>query len=121
VDALRDAFQREYTATYGYASDEDLELVNVRCLATGVREHRLDFRAVRVVADRPAPPRRRAVHFTRGAPPVDTPVVGREAVAAEPTRGPLIVESYDSTVAVPPDAWIGRDAFGNLVLARSPA
>ena len=32
-------------ATYGYASDEPLELVNVRVVATGRREHRLDFRA----------------------------------------------------------------------------
>jgi N-methylhydantoinase A len=115
VDALRDAFQREYAATYGYASDEDLELVNVRCVATGVREHRLDFRAVSVAGD-PAAPGRRAVHFTRGAPAVDTPVVGRESITAEPTAGPLIVESYDSTVVVPPAASVARDPFGNLVI-----
>jgi N-methylhydantoinase A len=121
VDALRDAFQREYTATYGYASEEDLELVNVRCVATGVREHRLDFRAVSVAGGPPSPARRRAVHFARGAPAVDTPVVGREAVTAGPARGPLIVESYDSTVVVPPDASIARDGSGNLVITRSPA
>ena len=35
--ALREAFQREYAATYGYASeDEALELVNVRVIATGL-------------------------------------------------------------------------------------
>ena len=46
---LRDAFDREYAATYGYSSDEPLELVNVRVVATGRREHRLDFRNVRIV------------------------------------------------------------------------
>jgi N-methylhydantoinase A len=121
VGALRAAFQREYTATYGYASDEDLELVNVRGVATGIRAHRLDFRAVRVVADGAAAPRRRAVRFTRGAPALDTPVVGREAIPAEGARGPLVVESYDSTVVVPPHASVARDRFGNLVITRSPA
>ena len=111
-----DAFQREYTVTYGYASDEDLELVNVRCVATGLRRHRLDFRDVRVATEAPAPSRRRPVHFARGAPAVDTPVVARDTVTTDPAPGPLIVESYDSTVVVPPGASIARDAFGNLVI-----
>ena len=119
--ALHDGFQREYAATYGYASDEDLELVNVRCIATGVRPHRLDFRAVTVASAAVAAPRRRPVHFTRGAAVVDTPVIAREAIGEAPTRGPLIVESYDSTIVVPPDATIARDAFGNLTLTRHPS
>jgi N-methylhydantoinase A len=118
VDGLRAAFQREYTVTYGYASDEDLELVNVRCVATGVRPHRLDFRAVTVAASTPVAARRRAVHFTRGASAIDTPVLARETIGETPTRGPLIVESYDSTVVVAPDATIARDRFGNLAIHR---
>jgi len=117
VNALREAFEREYTATYGHATHEALELVNVRAVATGVREHRLDFRAVSV-ASLPIAPRRRLVHFTRGAPAADTPIVPRESIGEAPTAGPLIVESYDSTVAVPPEATIARDRFGNLVLSR---
>jgi N-methylhydantoinase A len=115
--ALREAFQREYTTTYGYASDEPLELVNVRCVATGVRAPRLDFRAVKVTA-RAVEARRRTVHFARGAAPLDTPVVPRESIGERATPGPLVVESYDSTVVVPPDASVLRDAFGNLVITR---
>jgi N-methylhydantoinase A len=118
LEALRQAFQREYTTTYGYASDEPIELVNVRCVAAGVRAHRLDFRAVNV-ASRPAVARRRSVHFTRGAAPLDTPVVPRDAIGERATPGPVIVESYDSTVVVPPDASVVRDPFGNLVIARA--
>jgi N-methylhydantoinase A len=95
--------------------------VNVRCIATGVRAYRLDFRAVTVASGPAAAPRRRPVHFTRGASAVDTPVIAREAIGEAPTRGPLIVESYDSTIAVPPDATIARDAFGNLTLTRLPS
>ncbi|MET0486773.1 MAG: hydantoinase/oxoprolinase family protein, partial [Candidatus Rokuibacteriota bacterium] len=113
---LRNAFDREYAATYGYSSDEPLELVNVRVVATGQREHRLDFRSVRIVGAPDTVTQRRAVHWARGAPPVATPVVGRAAIAPEPTPGPLIVEEYDSTVVVPPGATVSRDAFGNLVL-----
>jgi N-methylhydantoinase A len=119
--ALRDAFQREYTVTYGYASDEDLELVNVRCIATGVREHRLDFRAVTVAASGGSVASRRMVHFTRGAAAVETPVVARDAIGETPTSGPLIVESYDSTITVPPEATIARDRFGNLRITRPSA
>ena len=113
---LRDAFDREYAVTYGYSSDEPLELVNVRVVATGRREHRLDFRSVRIVGAPDTVTQRRAVHWARSAPPVATPVVARAAMAREPTPGPLIVEEYDSTVVVPPGATVSRDAFGNLVL-----
>jgi N-methylhydantoinase A len=57
------------------------------------------------------------VHWTRGAPAVATPVVGRAALGREPTPGPLVVEEYDSTVVVPSGATVSRDSFGNLVLA----
>ena len=114
--ALAAAFDREYTATYGYATGEPLELVNVRIVATGLREHRLDFRAVTVVGEPPTTARRRPVYFTRGAGPIETPVISRAAVPTEPTPGPLVIEEYDSTTVVPPDAAVRRDAFGNLLI-----
>src|SRR6185369_13532205 len=85
LDDLRGAFDREYAVTYGYASDESLELVNVRVVATGRRQHRLDFRDVRIVGTPDAVTRRRAVHWTRGASSVATAVIGRTALAGEPT------------------------------------
>jgi N-methylhydantoinase A len=116
LDALREAFAREYAATYGYASDEELELVNVRVVATGLRPNRLDFRTIRVAAGAPPPAARRRVSFDRRAGAADTPVLAREAVPAAGTTGPLIVESYDSTVVVPPGAAIRRDALDNLLI-----
>jgi N-methylhydantoinase A len=117
---LRDAFDREYATTYGYSTDEPLELVNVRVVATGRREHRLDFRNVRIVGAPDVVTRRRAVHWARSAPPVATSVVARTAITREPAPGPLVVEEYDSTVVVPPGASVSRDAFGNLVLTLEP-
>jgi len=120
LDDLRDAFDRAYAATYGYSTDEPLELVNVRVVATGRREHRLDFHSVRVVGTPDAITRSRVVHWAGSAPPIATPVVGRSAIAREPTAGPLVVEEYDSTVVVPPGATVHRDPFGNLVLTLAP-
>jgi N-methylhydantoinase A len=113
---VRNAFDREYAATYGYSSEEPLEIVNVRVVATGRREHRLDFHDVRIVGAPDTAARHRAVHWARNTPPVTTPVVGRAAIPREPTPGPMVVEEYDSTVVVPPGATVYRDGFGNLVL-----
>jgi N-methylhydantoinase A len=116
LPALRDAFAREYATTYGYATDEALELVNVRLVATGVRPHRLDFRAVRVTAGARVPATRRLVSFDRRAPARETPVLGREAVTAAGRAGPLIIESYDSTVVVPPGWTVRRDTVDDLLI-----
>jgi N-methylhydantoinase A len=113
VAALREAFRQEYTTTYGYATDEDLELVNLRLVATGVRAHRLDFRRIDVTA-RPSAAARRPVTFDRRTAAVDTPVVPREQVRA--LAGPAIIESYESTVVVPPGCDVRTDACGNLVI-----
>ena len=115
--ALREAFAREYATTYGHASDEPLELVNVRIVATGVREHRLDFRNVTLVGGPAGDGRRRLVHARHDTPAVDTSVIGRTAIAATPTSGPLIVEEYDATVVVPAGAAVHRDPFGALRIA----
>ena len=40
------------------------------------------------------------------------------SIGARAVAGPLVVESYDSTVVVPPDAAVASDAFGNLVITR---
>jgi N-methylhydantoinase A len=114
VAALQEAFRREYRMTYGYATDEDLELVNVRLVATGMRAHRLDFRGLDVTA-KPSAAGRRLVMFDRHAAAVDTPVVPREHVRT--LAGPAIIESYESTVVVPPGCEVSTDACGNLVIA----
>jgi N-methylhydantoinase A len=114
VAALRTAFKAEYTTTYGYATDEDLELVNLRLVATGFRSHRLDFRRLDVTAKTSAPGHR-PVTFDRNAAPIDTPVVAREQVRA--LTGPAIIESYESTVVIPPRCDVCTDACGNLVIS----
>ena len=59
---------------------------------------------------------RRQVSFARGAALVDTPVIARAALGPGFRAGPLIVESYDTTVVVPPGTRARADATGNLIL-----
>ena len=114
VAALGEAFRKAYAATYGYASDEEIELVNLRLVATGRRAGRLDFQGVSAEPTRGEPGTRR-VSFERGAAAATTPVIARGDLRGS-RRGPLIVESYDSTVVVPPGAALAGDAHGNLVI-----
>jgi N-methylhydantoinase A len=119
VAGLRDAFGKAYAAAYGYATDEDLELVNFRMVATAVRAGRLDLARAETTAADGGAGGTRMVSFARGQDRVPTPVVGRGAVTG-PRTGPLIVESYDSTVVVPPGCAVAPDDAGNLVITIDP-
>lgn len=115
--ALREGFAREYAVSYGYATGEPLEIVNLRLVATGRRAHRLDFRRAIAARGRSSvAASRRPVCFERGRGPVETPVVSRESIGAGATPGPLVIESYDATVVVPPGTTVSADGHGNLVL-----
>ena len=52
---------------------------------------------------------------------LSTPVVGRADIGGHPTAGPIIVDEYDATTVVPPDAWIHRDELNNLILTFEEA
>jgi N-methylhydantoinase A len=110
-------FVGEYFKTYGYRDESPIELVKLRVVGRGLRERRLDFRHLAVESRAGAPAERfRLIHFTRGSAPIETEVVTRAALPAPPRRGPLVIEEFDSTTVVPPDASVHRDAMGNIVL-----
>jgi len=115
--ALRDDFQRAYLATFGYSSDEPLELFNLRLGARGLSADRLDFRRIRLASDAVGGGGgQRMVHFERGRAAVETPIVARGSMTGRVVEGPLIVESYDTTIVVPPGARASGDMIGNLTI-----
>ncbi|HSH08619.1 MAG TPA: hydantoinase/oxoprolinase family protein [Burkholderiales bacterium] len=121
LDALRAAFLAAYRETFGYAADEPVELVNLRLSARGHRDDRLAFDGLRVDRAALAGTRgERPASFARGAAPVATPVIARADLDATERAGPLIIESYDTTVVVPPAARVRADAAGNLLLELDP-
>ncbi len=102
LDAVFADYHRLYEGFYGYRLDGiPIELVRLTVIASA------DASALPVEAPRePAPhePAFRDVHFDEGGFR-RTSIVRRESLGAGARReGPLIVESMDSTVVVPP-AW----------------
>ena len=75
---------------------------------------------------RPAQPsrqsngRRASADFGETHGRLEAPVVPRAAIGAEPRRGPLLVDEYDTTVVVPPDWTVARGQSDALVLEHVP-
>jgi N-methylhydantoinase A len=113
-DALREAFLSAYRDTYGYRPADAVESTALRLEARACAGEPFDFGAPeapaggsgRQAATRP-------VHFDRSGP-VETPVLPRDAIGG-PLRGPVIVESADTTIVIPPGAAVAPDAAGSLV------
>jgi N-methylhydantoinase A len=108
-------FDDEHHRTYRHRSDVELEVVAMRMTASGA-EHAWARRRPR---DDKRPAARRRVYFGP-AGWLETAVVSRNEVKRHPARGPLIVEEYDATTVVPPNAVVHVDSDGNLVVDLLP-
>jgi N-methylhydantoinase A len=101
---LHMAFERLYRETFGYNSTgEPVELVNLRLSAIGTATNRLDFGNLCLDSQALAGESgERMVTFARGGARVVTRLLPRADVEREPVVGPAIIESYDTTIVVPP-------------------
>ena len=110
-------FEAEHLARYGHAFSGEfpVEIVNLRLVGTRrpagtVEPARFD------PASHTGPDERRNVYFGPAAGLVETPVIGRGRLGAEPCPGPMIIEEYEGTCVVPPDCSAGLDGLGNVVI-----
>ena len=101
---LHAAFEQLYRETFSYtAAGEPVELVNLRLSAIGTAATRLNFEGLRLDARALAGESgERLVSFARGEPRVKARLLPRAAVEQGAVAGPAIIESYDTTIAVPP-------------------
>jgi len=96
-------------------------LMKVRVAGRGLRDNRLDFRAMKIAPRAGAPGSgTRQISFARGEPPLAVDIVDRAAIDDKPRPGPLIIEEFDATIVVPPDARVHKDAIGCIVLEFAP-
>jgi N-methylhydantoinase A len=114
---IRERFIAEYFKMYGYRDETPIELMKVRVAGRGLRENRLNFDDMKI-ATRASDSRRgeRSISFSRGEPAVAVPIVDRGALDNTPQQGPLIIEEFDATIVVPPDARVHKDKIGCIVL-----
>lgn len=119
-DALRESFLAAYRAMYGYVSRDRIESAAIRLVARAAGQV-LDFAALKRPAGRALRPEsRRPVCFARGTW-TDTRILDAAAVTAAPVAGPVILESDDSTIVIPPGARVARDRAGHLVATLGAA
>ncbi|MFO1349431.1 MAG: hydantoinase/oxoprolinase family protein [Gammaproteobacteria bacterium] len=117
VAELAEAFGQEHERTYGHRAgpEEPVELVNIQVVGQGLPDRPQVPEAVR--SDRQVVPSAasRSAYFGPEQGWLPTPVLAR-ADLATPRRGPCIVEEYDATCVVPPDAEARLDRYGNIVI-----
>ena len=122
VENLRATFLDAYRALYQYTAEDAVEVVNLRLLARGLRPGKLDFSVLRTMnhTNSLASGGARPVFFSRHIGWLDTPVINSSdfpgAVHPGAVQGPMILESADCTIAIPPRAQIEADRIGNLMI-----
>jgi N-methylhydantoinase A len=125
LEAIFERYHHLHHEFYGYRLDGlPVELVRLTVTVTaaeGAAIPDLSLETRGGVADQ-EPPDARSVEAYFGDGFETTPVVPRsELVSAGPRPGPLIVESMDTTVVVPPGWTVQSDAVGVLELQRAGA
>jgi N-methylhydantoinase A len=120
IARIEEAFGREHERTYGHRAgpEEPVELVTLRLVAQGVPVR--SRVPERVQSDRAGEPgSTRQVYFGPERGRLATPILRRGDLAT-PRIGPCIVEEYDATCVVPPDARAHLDDYGNVVIEVTP-
>lgn len=112
-------FEQEYTLRYGRVLPHmPLEFVTWRVVVSGPAPQWQLHQQVRGHLSTQPLKGKRPVFW--GKEWLDTPVLDRYAMpSGERFRGPCIVEEYESTTVVGPQAVVWRDHFGNLIVEIS--
>ncbi len=119
IDALIRNFHGAHEQTYGYRSDEEVQIVAVRCIGRGLaRRARVPERLIpeAVGEVRAAGPRR--CYLGPGHGWVEAEVRDRAELGDETLTGPALIEEDDSLTVVTP-GWRARlDPWSNILLER---
>ncbi|NDW33088.1 hydantoinase/oxoprolinase family protein [Yangia sp. PrR007] len=114
LGTVRETFEAEHRRSYGHLLDGAIQIVNLRVL--GAVAPRTAGGMALQERSRPAEGTHRPVYFGAEMGLRDTPVLHRGALAETPVQGPMIIEEYEGTTVVPPDATVFRDGYDNIVI-----
>jgi N-methylhydantoinase A len=118
VAALEEAFGQEHERTYGHRAgpEEPVEWVNLQVIGQGIPEQtRVPEGLNPVKAAETLGLVSRQAYFGPDTGWLKTPVIPR-AELQSPRQGPCIVEEYDATCVIPPNAQAGLDTYGNIII-----
>ena len=114
---LSESFGQEHEIVYGHRAgpEEPVELVNIAVIGRGIPDSsRVPEKLYADEASRPVDSFRKA-YFGKTHGWIETPVLAR-ADLQKKISGPAIVEEYDATCLIPPQAEAHIDSFGNIVI-----
>jgi N-methylhydantoinase A len=121
LNTIQEAFEREHERTYGHRmTGSRIDLITLR--AIGTVAHRGPSHLAPAMATAPAlqtapaPQIQRPVYFGPMHSLRDTPVIDRSGLGPEPVQGPLVIEEYEGTTIVPPDATACLDSHNNIII-----
>ena len=124
VAELAAAFHVAHERAYGHKREIDpVELVNVRVTArvvTRTPDIREGQARESVHGRERSPTRARMAYFGPETGLVKTPVMERQQLLGKTLPGPLIVEEYDSTCAIPPGFQASVDRMNNIEITVGP-
>lgn len=122
LNTIEKDFRIEYKKRYGYDTGEPLELDNIRLSVIGVRTNAPDLTSLSVKQPKVVEEKNmRSAYFGQSEGYIQTTVIDRSDLTEDTVEGPLIIESYDSTIIVPPRASSYLDQFGNVVIETNVA
>lgn len=114
-----ECFEEEHERTYGHRLPPRHIKQAVTLRLSGVRRRDRETRLEALCFPSASGERGRAareVYF--GSAGINmTPVIARDGIGSEFRNGPLIVEEYDGTIVVPPDARVRHDEAGNVIIS----
>jgi len=117
--ALDVAFGDEHERSYGHraGAGEPVEIVSIQVVAQGLREHaQVPERILSSRAERETRLPSREAYFGPEIGWMPTPVLRRGDLAGG-VAGPAIIEEYDATCVLPPQANATLDRYGNILIA----
>jgi len=117
---LEEVFGEEHLRTYGYRADKEaMEITNIRVMGRQTRSpaSQTDLTAIgpSLYSGRVHRASRKA-YFGRDVGLVEVPVVSRGSLTSGATKGPMIIEEYDTTIVAPPGCSARRDGAWNVIL-----
>jgi N-methylhydantoinase A len=119
ISSLHDEFDKEYEKTFAYHfAHMPLEVIHLRVSST----LRISKPAITGFAAIKGPPpvkkgsKLRKAYFGPGHGLLDVPVLTLEEIGSIAREGPILIDTYDTTIVVPPDCRIGTSSEGSLIV-----
>jgi N-methylhydantoinase A len=115
IAGLARDFKKKYLKIYSYQLNSPMCVVNLRLVATVTSKRPTHIMAATGI-HRSTLTKMRKAYWGKKHGYLNTPVLGLEQIGRKPTRGPLLVECYDTNIVIPPGCAAVMGEWGNVTI-----